>query len=229
MHILSHRGYWKTPDEKNTELAFRRSFQLGYGTETDIRDRDGGLVIAHDPATRTDMPLAQFLAAYTEDGAGDSAGRLPLALNIKADGLCNLLQEALTTAGVAHYFVFDMSIPDMLSYQRAGLRFFTRHSDLETTPALYAEAAGVWLDSFGPEDWITAATLAPHLAAGKQICIVSPELHKRPHLPFWERLRSFADAEQAQILLCTDFPEEATTFFGPLAQHHEEGNHAAAA
>ena len=46
MIVLSHRGYWKTPAEKNTAAAFRRSFDLGFGTETDVRDRGGELVIA---------------------------------------------------------------------------------------------------------------------------------------------------------------------------------------
>ena len=52
MEILSHRGYWKTVTEKNTIIAFKRSFNLGFGTETDIRDLNGNLVISHDmPST----------------------------------------------------------------------------------------------------------------------------------------------------------------------------------
>jgi hypothetical protein len=223
MQILSHRGYWHTPAEKNTAAAFRRSFRLGYGTETDIRDCNGALVIAHDMATAADMPLETFLALYREEGNG-----LPLALNIKADGLQIPLQAALTAADVRNAFVFDMSVPDTLGYQRVGLPFFTRQSDLEPTPALLAAAHGVWLDSFGPEDWITAATLAPLLAAGKAVCLVSPELHKRPHLPFWERLRGFAAAAEERLLLCTDFPEEATAFFGPLVQSSKEAARVAA-
>ncbi len=48
MIILSHRGYWKSEEERNQEVAFHRSFDLGYGTETDIRDIQGKLVISHD-------------------------------------------------------------------------------------------------------------------------------------------------------------------------------------
>ena len=42
----------------------------------------GGLVISHDPPTGQPMPLETFLAIYKQHGDG-----LPLALNIKADGL----------------------------------------------------------------------------------------------------------------------------------------------
>ncbi len=38
MIILSHRGYWKEVSEKNKPIAFERSFSLGLGTETYIRD-----------------------------------------------------------------------------------------------------------------------------------------------------------------------------------------------
>ena len=48
MIILSHRGYWKLEEERNRAAAFQRSFDLGYGTETDIRDIQGKLVISHD-------------------------------------------------------------------------------------------------------------------------------------------------------------------------------------
>jgi len=36
MQILSHRGYWKETKEKNQEVAFERSFSLGFGKENDI-------------------------------------------------------------------------------------------------------------------------------------------------------------------------------------------------
>jgi hypothetical protein len=34
VNVISHRGYWKNPEEKNGELAFARSFGDGFGTGT---------------------------------------------------------------------------------------------------------------------------------------------------------------------------------------------------
>ena len=62
MELLAHRGFWRTPAEKNAEAAFRRAFDAGYGIETDVRDRLGELVVSHDPATGGEMTLAAFLA-----------------------------------------------------------------------------------------------------------------------------------------------------------------------
>jgi hypothetical protein len=69
MQILSHRGYWQHPSEKNTEAAFRRSFLLGYGTETDIRDRDG---TDDDADTGSGMDCHARVYGLEENGIQDS-------------------------------------------------------------------------------------------------------------------------------------------------------------
>ncbi len=209
MKILSHRGCWKTSDERNTMEAFARSFDLGFGTETDVRDWNGRLVISHDPPTGSPLPLETFLEIYRQRGPG-----LPLALNIKADGLPNLLGDALAAFDVTNYFVFDMSVPDTLGYLQQGLPVFTRQSEYEPNPPLYAEARGVWMDCFRG-DWIHETDVARHLDAGKQVCLVSPDLHKRPHQDFWNALAGWnlkAAAGDA-LALCTDFPEAAREHF----------------
>lgn len=207
MIVLSHRGCWKGAEEKNSLAAFRRSFSLGFGTETDFRDALGKLVVAHDPPGAGALPADDFFALYAELGQG-----LPLALNVKADGLQTLLKEALERFGIARYFVFDMSVPDALACVRQGLKIFTRQSELEPSPNLYQEAEGVWMDCFF-SDWIQEKDFDAHLQAGKQVCLVSPELQRRPQGPFWERLRKSRVAQSDRLLLCTDFPEEARDFF----------------
>jgi len=206
VRILSHRGYWKTPAEKNTLAAFERSFRLGFGTETDLRDELGKLVVSHDPPTGKALPAKELFLCHTQLGPD-----LPLALNIKADGLQRLVRELLEMFAVQDYFLFDMAVPDALSYLRLGMNVFARHSDVEKVPALYAEAGGVWMDSFHG-DWFTAADVRAHLDAGKRVCVVSPELHGREYLPLWRRLSGVA-APAGQFLLCTDHPEEAEGFF----------------
>ncbi|GBQ86613.1 hypothetical protein AA14337_3370 [Acetobacter malorum DSM 14337] len=53
MQILSHRGFWHTPEEKNSRAAIKRSFKEGFGLETDVRDLlfegDSQIVVSHDP------------------------------------------------------------------------------------------------------------------------------------------------------------------------------------
>jgi glycerophosphoryl diester phosphodiesterase len=202
MQIISHRGYWKTASEKNSGIAFARSFDLGFGTETDVRDLDGQLVISHDPPTSQAMGFEAFLSIH-------ASRDLPLALNIKADGLAAALKSAAVRAGLSNYFVFDMSIPDMLQYKRENVPFYTRLSEYEPAPAFLESASGVWLDSF-ESTWFDAGTIQALLRKGTRVCVVSSELHKRPHQPLWDLLLPLR--HEPQLMLCTDLPEEA--------QHH---------
>ena len=208
MKIISHRGYWLTLEEKNSPVAFTRSFSKGFGTETDFRDRMGELVIAHD------LPGSHSLSAEVFWGIfGSHDPSLPLAVNIKADGLQGLLKAAFARYQVENYFLFDMSVPDAIFSIKSGLRVFTRHSDVEPVPAFYSQAAGVWMDAFFDESWITPEAIGHHIREGKQVCLVSPELHKRSHLAFWERLRAHPVHRDERLILCSDLPEDAAAFF----------------
>lgn len=215
MRILSHRGYWKTVAEKNTRAAFTRSFAFGFGTETDVRDAWGELFISHDPPTRAanPLPFGDFCDIYTQNGGREN--RLPLALNIKSDGLTAALKAALAAHNITEYFVFDMSVPDTRPYLGQNEPVYTRHSEYEPVPPFYAQATGVWVDGFH-SDWMTPDTIAAHRAAGKAVCLVSPDLHKRPHEPLWTRLRGAGYALPGGddgFMLCSDYPEDAQAFF----------------
>jgi hypothetical protein len=207
MIIISHRGYWKSAQEKNMPVAFERSFSQAFGTETDLRDRAGELVISHDPARQDALPAKEFFSAYRQH-----VQDLPLALNIKSDGLQKLLAAALLEHQIKNYFVFDMSVPDMIVYIKMGFRVFTRQSDFEPNPVLYEQSQGVWVDGFNT-DWIDEATLEKYLKHGKQVCLVSPELHGRPFEAFWEKLARMPVTTSPDLMLCTDHPEQARKIF----------------
>ncbi len=205
MPIISHRGYWKKAEEKNTAIAMERSFSMGFGTETDIRDYKGELVISHDIADESAMPLRQFLDIYSKHDKN-----LYLALNVKADGLQGKLKILLEEHDIKNYFVFDMSVPDGLGYLKQNLNTFTRQSEYEKEPSFYDQAYGVWLDCFNG-DWIDHQIIAKHLSNQKMVCVVSPDLHKREYLAAWEKYRPIC--RENNFILCTDYPEEAKNFF----------------
>ena len=194
-------------DEKNAKLALERSFSLSFGTETDVRDMCGELVISHDPPVGAPLTVEEMLVEYVNHNKG-----LPLALNIKADGLQKQLKDVLKKYSIENYFVFDMSIPDTIGYLSAEMNVFTRQSEFEKTPAFFEQAKGVWLDAFVNE-WFDEKVISGHVESGKQVCIVSPELHRREHRGFWESLRSVNVLRTGRVMLCTDFPEEARAFF----------------
>lgn len=207
--LLAHRGFWNETRPKNSISAFTAAFDQGYGVETDVRDYNGALVISHDIPGPGLQSFDDFLTLYKQCGAPSF-----LAINIKADGLQTLLHDALTHAGIQNYFVFDASVPDGLLYLRKNMTFFTRQSEFEITPSFYNESAGIWIDEFDGH-WVTEAHLKAHYAQGKVVSLVSPELHKRPHEREWADYRQWVATNQwDSLMLCTDYPDQAQTFFG---------------
>jgi hypothetical protein len=212
MKILSHRGYWKIESEKNTLIAFERSFRLGFGTETDFRDFNGRIVISHDvPTTGGNWIYAEdFFECYKSFDLS-----LPLALNIKSDGIQELLGEILRKYKIENYFVFDMSIPDTIGYLKSGFNVFTRQSEFEPNPAFLDEVKGIWLDEF-VQHWISKDLILNYLNQGKILCLVSPDLHKRNYYTEWETYKNIeikTNDQFGNLWLCTDYPETAKSYF----------------
>lgn len=205
MIIISHRGYWKNVAEKNMVQAFSRSFAMGLGTETDVRDHVGELVISHDMPMGNEITLTHFLGLL-------GAQSLPLALNIKADGLAASINKIMANYHRDNWFVFDMSVPDMWAHLSAGNPVYARVSEVEPEPVYYDRIAGIWLDAFHEDGW-QIACIKKYLADDKRICLVSPELHGRDHQLLWQRLRESDFIADARLTLCTDYPEEAQEFF----------------
>lgn len=203
MIVISHRGYWKTADEKNTNIAFHRSFDLGFGTETDVRDCKGELVISHDMPLGHEISLDKFLDVLAERN-------LPLAVNIKSDGLAVELGQVMRKRQVSDWFVFDMAVPDMRSHLDAGNPVFTRMSDIEPAPAYLNESQGIWLDMFNSQ-WYDTTVIKSLLNRNKRVCIVSSELHGKDPFDLWSSL--YAVADHPCLLLCTDEPELASRYF----------------
>jgi len=139
--------------------------------------------------------------------------KAPLALNVKADGLQKLLVDAMRELSSDRLFAFDMSVPDMLKYLDTPMPVYARASEYENPPALVlARVHGVWLDAFRG-DWFTRHTVLAYRELGLQVCLVSPELHQRPHLGLWAQLKAWGCAGDDGIQLCTDFPDDAKAYF----------------
>ncbi len=211
MQIISHRGFWKSKNEQNTIISFQRSFENGFGIETDIRDLNGKLVISHDiPQNSSELIYLTDVLDLAKSYSNDSA--LTIALNIKADGLVRLLDYDLKLKNIKglNIFVFDMSVPDMRDYFKNELIVYTRLSEVELSPSYYEVSSGIWLDSF-ETNWFDSKLIEKHINNGKKICIVSSELHGREKSDLWDIIYPLRGEEN--LMLCTDQPNEAKVFF----------------
>ena len=205
MKIISHRGFWKSNEEKNKLVSFERTIKNGFGTETDLRDHNGQIIISHDIASDNILYLDNLFSLFSDL-------KLTLALNIKSDGLQNILKNKINEFNITDYFVFDMSIPDTLNYIKNGFKVFIRQSEYENDLPFYHEIDGIWLDSF-ESIWYNKDLIFSHLKNKKKVCIVSSELHGRDYIDHWELIKSWKINGNENLLLCTDFPLRAKKFF----------------
>jgi len=204
MNIIAHRGYWQCELEKNTLTAIERALQHGWGFETDYRDCNGEIVISHNIPKGVEPKAEEVFQLYKKYHS-----QATLAINVKSDGLQESLKDLLDRYSISNYFLFDMSIPDTIGYVTLDMHIASRRSEYEQELPFYNRSAFVWLDCF-KGDWITEQDISIHLAAGKKVCIVSPELHKRPYKEIWEKYKNI---QNESVMLCTDYPEEAELFF----------------
>ena len=211
--ILSHRGniVGPCPSAENRLPTVDAALRWHWGLETDIRrDASGRFYIAHDPRPTAAGFLAEdFCALFRAHPTAT------IALNIKELGdeaaLLRFLEEQDVLDQV---YLFDMELLEEAPGTTAGrfralndrVRLAARVSDRGETidRALAIEAASIiWLDEFdGPH--FTARDVARLHAEGRQVHVVSPELHGAPYQV--ARARWFEFLDWGVDGICTDYP-----------------------
>lgn len=209
--VLAHRGLFLSESDKNSPEALRRALDEGFGIETDLRDLDGRVVISHDPPLGSPLP-STFKWLLEQIVSSPSAGRI--GLNIKSDGLSEMIESEVKAMGidVDQFFVFDMSVPDGLSYLKGVLPVYSRISDYEPTPVYSGKIQGVWVDNFsGSFQQVKHAKVLTE--QGIRVAVVSSELHRRNHESLWDEIVETGLHLSPLFELCTDLPMEAANRF----------------
>jgi hypothetical protein len=203
--VLAHRGLWSDKADANSPGALLAALEAGFGIETDLRDLDGQIVVSHDPPSRTCPRADPLIEDWTNKGL---LGRLPLALNIKSDGLLTMLGRLTPLIELTPHFFFDMSFPQLLTYVRVGLPVALRISEFEPPAVHLLDLLEIkpryWLDGFDSDWWLQN----PHIAEichSSPVTVVSPEIHGREPGRVWEWFAARVD-EGCNISICTDRP-----------------------
>jgi hypothetical protein len=141
---------------------------------------------------------------------------LPLALNIKADGMAENIRELLEKYRHTNYFTFDMSLPELVFQLRQGLPVYAGISDIMPRAPSIQGIQGIWLDCF-LGDWYGPEKIDELISMYHKVCIVSADLHTRDTGGQWAAVRQAANFPGDDLMLCTDKPLEAACFFGKEA------------
>lgn len=205
MRILAHRGYWKKKSEQNTLNALIKGLIIGDGIEFDIRDHSDEIVISHDISHSYSLYLEELFVEYNKQSLFDKY----LAINIKSDGLKNKLGQLIKKHHIKNYYLFDMSVPEMVQYAKNKFNFLTRLSNIETNPVLFKESSGLWIDNFKKSNF-NKEIIDYAVAKSKFITFVSPELHQLD-FDLWKKIKLYNNYDHA--FLCTDMVLKAKNYF----------------
>ena len=92
------------------------------------------------------LPFEELIIEYKKQKINSK-----IAINIKSDGLHEVLKEILENYKIDEYFIFDMSVPDLISGVKYNLNQYARYFNYED-PFPYSEFTnGVWIDRFNSE------------------------------------------------------------------------------
>lgn len=208
--LLAHRGLWGADVPPNSVAALTSALEQGFGIETDVRDRDGRVVVSHDPPDADAPDWAALVERWSSEGLLD--GRV-IAVNVKSDGLLPAMESARATLRGTASFYFDMSFPQTLAYARAGEPVALRVSEYEPLRGSLVDALGIapcfWLDAFASDWWLASpwrAEIDEACATGR-VAFVSPEIHGRDPRPAWAWFATTI-AAGGDVLACTDRPAD---------------------
>lgn len=192
--VYCHRGHWLDKSEQNSVESFVRAQKSGLAVETDIRDIDQKIRIAHDVSSvDATMAFEDYLKL-----------QIRTAINTKSDGLASLLSSKREEFIETDSFIFDGSIPQMLMYRNLGLPHALRLSEYEKE--LPWETNYIWLDAFHSDWWIRDNILEKYRSSGEKIVLVSPEIHGRNPEDAWAKVyEQFFDGNR-NVSVCTDRP-----------------------
>jgi hypothetical protein len=198
--IYAHRGIWQTPDQQNSRQSIEAARFSGYGVETDFRSKNDSLVISHDPYGDSN-PLAVDEIDFAE---------IPVALNIKEDGLLTHYESFFRKYPSRRTFLFDGSIPEMVKIKEKGLPHALRLSEYETE--LPWEPQFLWIDGFHSDWWIKSPKIL-NLIEKHFVVFVSPELHGRAIESAWDFFHFLHSKGIAEFGICSDHPDKLKATF----------------
>lgn len=174
MRIPNHNGYRKSLAGKNGIQAFERCFQIGFGTETHLRDLNGELEIARDPALPLTVnsgpvpPLTSILQSETQ--MIEPAAILSEVVVVSASNDRSILENNLARSPIIHGGVVPLHVE-----WNAPSAAIAYNRGLDATTAEYVVFAHQ--DVYLPNGW----------AERLQLCINELNVHD----PNWAVLGSF--------------------------------------
>lgn len=178
-----------------------KNIHITHGVELDLRAFGDRIVVHHD-AFSDAVDFEDWLKCYKHSF---------VVLNIKEEGIENIVRELVSKYHVHDYFMLDLSFPAMIRMIRTGeKRVAIRVSHYESVDcalSLAGKIDWVWLDLFHDHFPIDRSQYHLLQKARYKICLVSPELHGRNRQSITTVQNYLVMNQLTMDAVCTKHPE----------------------
>ncbi len=170
------------------------------GVEIDVRSMDGELIVQHDPFKNGEK-LSDWICSFRHK---------LLILNVKEEGLEEIIIEILASFKITSYFFLDQSFPSLYKLSRVKPEVCsTRASEFESIESAKLLNPGwVWFDSHTANWDYLSNSLESLRGTSIKTCLVSPELQRPNYEQEVIELKSMINARSIHFdAICTKFPQ----------------------
>jgi hypothetical protein len=165
MIIIKHRV------NSSTEL---KNLSHHFGVEIDIRSNNNKLILSHDPSNKKAELFENWIKYYSHQ---------LLVLNVKEEGLEELILKILKKNKIKKYFFLDQSMPTIIKNKNILIVCsgrISKYESIQSISLLKNKIKWLWIDYYNKE-WIKSMDQILNLKKkyNYKICLVSPELHSK--------------------------------------------------
>ncbi len=185
--ICNLEDYYKLPQE--------------VGLEFDLHAYGNKIVVAHD-AFCNGINFCEFISEVKDRF---------LAINIKEEGIEEMVFDILSKEMCKRFFLFDVSVPQIFRLGKKYSRNFAfRLSQIEQINLEFCRqyADFIWIDTFDGSFWLNKDLILKLKNLSFNLCFVSPELHKPPlgdYKEFNKKLNSYISLLDNNDMVCTKY------------------------
>ncbi len=186
---------------RRNSISDLKSTPKEFGVEIDVRSFGKELIISHDPFLRGER-FEDWLLHYNHG---------TLILNVKEEGLEELLLSYLMKYQINSYFFLDQSFPFLIKTSKNGEKKIavrvSEYESIETALRLKDDVDWVWVDMF-TKFHLTKNDFHKLKKANFKLCLVSPELQIQNKLSIKDVKKIIKEENIFFDAVCTKLPNQ---------------------
>tara|TARA_Y100000591_G_C21726787_1_gene641794 strand:+ start:382 stop:981 length:600 start_codon:yes stop_codon:yes gene_type:complete len=161
-----------------------KNLDKNFGVEIDIRTVNNKLILNHEPIKKSVL-LSSYLKKFNHKF---------LILNVKEEGIENLIFNLLKKYKIKNYFFLDVTIPKIFQFLKSKKKInlclrISKFEKLDNLNFFQEKINWAWIDTFDNEIPLSIKELI-YYSKRFRLCLVSPELIKTNNINLFKFIKN---------------------------------------